>query len=297
MSSLPPSGPDWSHPEWERNSSESTPDRIPGTDPLIPADLRGWYQRVVGVVRRSALPLLIIQLAAGILTALTSYTVLPDLGLQPGLGASDIAPVPGPPPTSDGALSLLGVMIVLAVAVLAQGASVYVVIRDAAGRPVASEDTTRFAVERAPALLGWGMLAGLMLSVGLIGLLLPGPFAVLAVPGFYLLVVFGSALTGVVVVERRPLGRCFELVGRRFLPTAGRMSMALVAALAYGAAGNYVIHVLSDPGSINEALLQLAISVPLGVAAVAVSVVTYAELRFHEDASVSTTRLAGELDR
>jgi hypothetical protein len=58
-----------------------------------------------------------------------------------------------------------------------------------------------------------------------------------------------------------------------------------------------VIHVLSDPGSINEALLQLAISVPLGVAAVAVSVVTYAELRFHEDASVSTTRLAGELDR
>jgi hypothetical protein len=273
------------------------PGAAPWNDPLIPPDLRGWYQRVIGVVRRSAMPLLIIQLAAGLLTALASYTVLPDLGLQPGLGASGIAPVPGPPSQGNAGMTLLGVIVVLGVAVLAQGASMYVAIRDAARRPVAADDTTRFAVERAPALLGWGMLAGLLLSVGLLGVMLPGPFVILAVPGFYLLVVFGAALSGVVVVERKPLGRCFELVGRRFLPTAGRMSLALVAALAYGAVGNYVIQVLSEPGSINEALLQLAVSVPLGVAAVAVSVVTYAELRFHEDATVSTPRLAGELER
>jgi hypothetical protein len=37
--------------------------------------------------------------------------------------------------------------------------------------------------------------------------------------------------------------------------------------------------------------------VPLGVAAVGVAVVTYAELRFHENGAVFTGTLAGELDR
>jgi hypothetical protein len=300
MSSLPPSGPDRSHPEWEQHDSGRSPEHnwgaAPFDDPLIPPDLRGWYQRVVGVVRRSAMPLLIIQLAAGVLTALASYTVLPDLGLQPGVGASDLASVPGQPPVGDSAMNLVGLIVVLSVAVLAQGASVYVAIRDAAGRPVATEDTIRFAFERAPALLGWGMLAGLLLSVGLLGIALSGPFVILAVPGFYLLVVFGATLSGVVVVERKPLGRCFELVGRRFPPTAGRLCLALGAAIAYGAVANYVVGVLSEPGSINEVLLHLVVSVPLGAAAVAVAVVTYAELRFHEDPSVSTPRLATELE-
>jgi hypothetical protein len=258
---------------------------------LVPPDLRGWVDRVIGVVQRSLVPLLIIQLGAAVVSALISYTVLPDLGLTPtsgGLGsvATRGAQLPAPS-VFDSTMSLIGLIILLGVTVLAQGASVFVAVRDAAGRRVSSEEALRFAARRAPALIGWGLFAGMLFAVG----------AMLIVPALYFAVVFGAALTGVVTIERGPLGRCFQLVNRRFWPTTGRMAIAIACALVYGQLAGYLVKVLSQPGSLNEALLGVLVSAPLGMGAVGVGVVTYAELRFHETGLVLTPTLAEELDR
>jgi hypothetical protein len=75
------------------------------------------------------------------------------------------------------------------------------------------------------------------------------------------------------------------------------MGLALLVAIAYSLISDFVVHALSPTGSFQEALLQAVMSVPLGVAAVGVLVVTYAELRFHETGRVLTDTLAAELNR
>lgn len=248
----------------------------PLSDPLVPPDLRGWLDRVCGVVRRSVVPLFLIQLCVAAVSVPVSY-VLPPVGVddpQPaGLGSS---------------MAALALTVALAVGVVAQGASVYVAVHDAAGNPPSSRAVWRFAAERAPTLIGWGMAAALLTLLGCF---------MLIVPGLYLAIVFGASLTGVITIEGGTLVRCFELVNARFWATAGRMLLAVVPGAVYTLVAGYVVKALTSPGSLNEALLGAVVQIPLGIAAVGVAVVTYAELRFHERGEVFTATLAAELNR
>ena len=269
----------------------------PLSDPLVPPDLRGWLDRVVGVVRRSLVPLLMIQLAVALVTGVVSYLALPTtapvptrplaIGSIPPRGPSDpagVAQLSG----LDGFTAFVGLVVMIGVAALAQGTAMYVSVRDAAGQRVDTAEALRFALQRAPALLGWGLVAGALTVLGLL---------MLIVPGVYFAVVFGATLTGVVTVERAGIQRCFALVNRRLGPTFARMGLALLVVVAYSLVGDFVVHALSRAGSFQEALLQAVMSVPLGVAAVGVLVVTYAELHFHETGRVLTDTLAAELNR
>jgi hypothetical protein len=284
MSSPPPSGPEWAgadrNPEpWSASARQRLPRArvaAPLSDPLVPPDLRGWIERVIAVVRRSLVPLLIIQLGVAAVSALVSFTLGPTLA------------APEDPNSFDSTLVLLGVMIAIAVSVFAQGASVYVAIQDAAGREATAGEALRFATMRAPALIGWGLAAGLLTLFG---------FLMLIVPGLYLAIVFGAALAGVVTVERAGIARCFELVNARFWPTLGRMALAVAGGGAYTIVAGFVVSALSSPGSFNEAVLRAVVDVPLGMVFVGVAVVTYAELRFHERGEVFTATLAAELAR
>jgi len=252
------------------------PQAAPLSDPLVPPDLRGWFERVIGVVRRSMIPLLIIQLGVAVISAVVSFALSPALAADPD------------PSGFDSMLLLLGVMIAVAVGVVAQGASVYVAIRDAAGHQPTAEETMRFAAARAPALIGWGLAAFLLIVFG---------FLMLIAPGLYLALVFGAALAGVVTVERAGIPRCFELVNARFWPTLARMVLAVAVGLCYTLIAGFVVGALSTPDSFNEALLRALAEVPLGMATVGVAVVTYAELRFYERGDVFTSTLAAELVR
>lgn len=242
----------------------------------MPPDLRGWWDRVLGVVRRSMVPLLTIQLGAAVVSAVLTYVLnlaLPDQVNPDGF---------------DGFLVLLTLLIGVAVGAVVQGASVYVAIKDAAGQPSTASEGMRFALGRAPLLIGWGLMALALIMLGFL----------LIVPGFYLAIVFGAALAGVVAVERAGIARCLELVNRRFWPTAGRIvPAALVGAVYSFGIAPYVVSSLSTARSISEAALQAVVGVPLSMAAVGVAVVTYAELRFHERGEVFTATLAAELSR
>jgi hypothetical protein len=284
MSSPPPSGADrpgsgWNPDPWpgSANSRQGrVPQAAPLSDPLVPPDLRGWFERVIGVVRRSLVPLLIIQVGVAVISAMVSFAMSPALAA-------------GPDPSGfDSLLALLGVMIAVAVGVFAQGASVYIAIRDAAGHQASAQEAMQFAAARAPALIGWGLVAGVLTVFG---------FLMLIVPGLYLAIVFGAALAGVVTVERAGIARCFELVNARFGPTVARMVLAVAVGISYTVVAGFVVGALSTPDSFSEALLRALVEIPLGMAAVGVAVVTYAELRFHERGEVFTSTLAAELVR
>ncbi len=280
MPASSPTGSEW-QPEQRPATDHPAGQLVPPDDPLVPASFSNWFEKVARVIRRSFVPLLVIQIGVAVVDVIF-WVVLSQLAL--GVAASG--------GSSAGAafglflLSLLGTVVV---GVFAQGASIFVAIRDAAGEPTSVGSGLGFAASRALPLLGWGVVAGIMMVVG---------FLLFIVPGIYLAIVFGATLTGVVAVERKNIGRCFQLVHRRFWPTAGRLLLAFLIAFIYSLVINRIIAaaVISSDAVTATALIYL-LYIPIGIAAVAVTVVTYAELRFHENRDTLTSTLAAELRR
>ncbi|MGH3808465.1 MAG: hypothetical protein ACRDRU_17955 [Pseudonocardiaceae bacterium] len=279
MSTLPP-GPDWQPndpaqqpgyppPPQGYYPQQATP--TPAGDPLVPADFGGWFDLVIGVVRRSWVPLLLIQLVVAVISAVYSLVLR-------GLDGTEVGTFIG--------VSLLSVVVLLAIGMFAQGASVFIAIRDAAGEQTTPAVALGFAATRALPLLGWSFLAGLLMVLG---------FVALIVPGLYLAIVFFATLTGVVTVEQGGLGRCFTLVHRRFWPTAGRILLYGLISVSYFILVNVVVGLLVGADSAAATLLEQVLTIPLSLAGVGVAVVTYAELRFHERPDVRTPTLAAEL--
>jgi hypothetical protein len=288
--------------------------RPPVEDPLVPVDLGGWFKRVFGVLRRSFGRVLLLQgvvlLAAGVIELVTVQNVISNLaGSVSALGEAGALEGTGDPsqlsPAIVGAFaSLFSPVTVIAwlafmvIAVFAQAASWYVVVGDAAGERTSISAALRLSARRVLPLLGWGLLANLIAAAG---------FVLLVVPGIYLMIVFGSTLVGVVVVERRGIGRCFALLKGRFWATTGRLLLAGVILGGY----SVIVSIVVTPvvvglasngidlttGIVMAMLVNLVLSIPASVAMVAVVVVTYAELRGHERPGVSTPTLAAELAR
>lgn len=256
-------------------------------DPLVPFSFGDWVSKIIGTVQRSWKPLAIIQVAVFVPVAILS-AVLTLVGLQ---GVDSTGRSAAPDLGALYAVSGVGLLLLLVAVVLGslgQAASVFVVVRDAARRPYTSQQTIAFARSRALPVIGWSLLAGLLVTVG---------FVLLIIPGIYLATVFGGALLGVVVVERAGIGRSFALVNPRFFPVLGRLVLLLLVALVYG----LVTGLLATPVSILSPVLGQLVSnllaLPIAVVSAAAIVVTYAENRFHEHNPVHTPVLADEIDR
>lgn len=246
-------------------------------DPLVATSFEGWFGKSFGVLARSWKSLLLIQLAI--------YVPAVVIGALLGGAAAIGLPV--------AVVLVLGVALfvaVVAAALIGSGAAVWCVTQEAAGlRPVASE-AVRFGVSRMAALLGWGLLAGLIVLVG---------FLLLIIPGIYLGTVL-SVVTCVVLYERAGIDRCFALVNPRFFPTLGRLLIFVVAAFAYQFVVNLVLSAIFGSTADNTfaAMLAQILTIPVSLFATGLIVVTYAELRHHEaPGSVSTPRLVAELSR
>jgi hypothetical protein len=278
--------------------------QAPGNDdPLVPPNFGSWFGRIGGVVRHSFAPLAtlwaieaVVVVVIGVITTLftpdlTGLTSRVESGVP--LGPEDLSSVLNTG-TSFGIVLLIGLIGSLVVFVLGAylaSASVFVAIRNAAGQPTSAAEGLRLGASRAFPLIGWWLLAGIMTGVGSVFLLLPG---------LYLAVVFNASLMGVVVVERAGIGRCFALVNPRLLPTAGRILLAMVGSfvcvLAIVLIAGSLNMLGSGLGSIAGTVVEAILLIPFGVIATAVIVVTYAELRYHEQGT-STAMLATELGR
>src|SRR4051794_20949680 len=253
------------------------PGAYAATDPLVATSFSDWWSKVIGVLSRSWQPLLIIQLATVVPGMLVAAVVTAAAGTD-----STVVSVAGM------IVGVIGSLILFVVALLAQGASVYVVGKQASGQEVGAGPALTFAAGRALPLLGWGLLAGILVTLG---------FLVLVLPGIYLLVVFGATLTGVIMFEREGLGRTFALVNPAFGQTLGRLLTFVLAALIYSAIAGTIITALVGPDGFVADLLRNILTLPVTFASVGVAVVTYATLRNRENPAVTTPALAAELDR
>lgn len=243
-------------------------------DPLVATNFGGWAKRIVAAIGRSWRPLLLVQGGAALVAAL--FAVVLGMG-GPGSFAVVVAVV------------AVGLVINLAATAFAQGASVYVVIRDAAGRPATVGEIAQFVGPRVPALIGWTLLSWLLIGIGAVLLFLPG---------LYLGVVLFAALYGVVVAEREGIGRCFELVHQRFWRTAGRMLLLGVFALAYTLVMIMVLALVpGGPETVVFSFVSQLLMVPLMMVLAAAAVVTYTELRGHEHHGLRAAQLADELEQ
>jgi uncharacterized membrane protein (DUF485 family) len=255
----------------------------PAGDPLVPADLGGWFRRIVGVVQRSLVPLLQIQLAVAVLS------VLVTLLLGGAMTTITPADVGGEFSSTIEGTAVLGAVILAVVGAYALAASVFIAVTQASGEPVNLGTALSFAARRVLPLIGWGIVAGLLIGIGIVALILPG---------LYLAVVFAASLVGVVVIERRGIGRCFKLVNNRFGPTLGRMLLVFLVAIVFAGIQGFLAASLG-PDSLVGAIVQALLGIVSGIVAVGVYVVTYAELRFHdrERPGALTPALAAELRR
>ena len=174
-------------------------------DPLVATSFSDWWAKVIGVLQRSWKPLLFIQLATVvpgiIIAALVTAVAAVAIGTE-STAFSIVAALVG----------LIGALVLIVVMFLAQGVSVFVVAKEATGEQVDFSSAIRLAAQRALPLLGWSLLAGILVVLGFI----------LILPGLYLLIVFGASLTGAVIFERAGIGRTFSLVN----PRSGRRSGA-----------------------------------------------------------------------
>ncbi|GAA2872919.1 hypothetical protein GCM10010472_32780 [Pseudonocardia halophobica] len=245
----------------------------PLADPLVAADFSDWWTKVLAVLKRSWQPLLLIQIA----TALPALIIGALIAVIVAAGGGWVGVAIG------GGLSLI---IVVAVSLLAQGASVYVVTRQAAEQPVGAGEALSFAARRALPLLGWGILAGILVFIG---------FLLLVIPGIYLSVVFVASLTGVIMYERAGIGRTFELVNREFWGTFGRLVTFAIAAAVYSGIISAIVSTFTDPNSLSRSIIVNILTLPVTLAAAGVAVVTYASLRNKENPQVGTPTLVQEL--
>lgn len=270
----------------------------PENDPLVPAGFGGWFERVLGVVRRSWRTLLIFQAVLAVLSAIYSALAASfsrNMTALSGALGPGFDPNAGAPPdlvaavVTAGVIALIGWGVLCLVVAFLAPASVFVVIRDAEGQPAPLGEALRFGASRMPAMIGWGLLAWILTSIG---------FVLLIIPGIYLSIVFGAALIGVVAVERTGIGRCFALVNPRFWPTAGRLVFYFLVVLVYYFIASFIASAIGGgPLSTTTGIVQAILLIPLGIAGVGVTVVTYAELRFRENGVVTTPALAAELPR
>ena len=254
----------------------------PPPDPLAPANFSEWLERVVGVVRRSFVKLVIIQIGVSIVSTVV-------VAIITAIGAS----LPWSAYSSSGfpigftlELILLGILLLL-ITVCAQIASFFIAILDAAGEPARIGTALRLAARPTLPMLGWSLVAGIMNIAGLLLFL---------IPGIYLFIVFYASLIGVVAIEHKGIGRTFGLVNPRFWPTAGRMLFAFLIFVIYSVVVIGISYALG-PDSIAASILTWISSILIGLVAIAISVVTYTELRFHENPSKLTPTLAAEIRR
>lgn len=274
-------------------------------DPLVPTGFGDWFDTWVRVFRRSFWRLTLIALiVGGVVVVLVGACV----GVMYLLTGPHTARPSDPPVAFVVGFVTSVLLVVFAGFMVGQGASTYLAVMDAAGRPATIGDALRLGVRRAVPLSGWSLLAGVAVMVG---------FVLLIVPGVYLAVVFTASVACVAVIERAGIGRCFELIRDRFWATFGRLLLGWLIVEAYRFVAQLVLLVpfamvfsllmpqgTAEPGvaativlSVFGIVVVAGLVLPTVVANTAIIIVTYAELRGHEDRSTTTERLADELAR
>jgi hypothetical protein len=294
-------------------------------DPLVPLDFGGWFRRVYQTFRRSfvslsVLSLLTVSMGAVYFIVLDAIRPSPTELQQRLLQAAEASPTGTVEPQTQlmiqfgpliPSMVIFTVLIGLASAV-SYGGGYHVALRQANGQPIGAGEAIRTTAPRVLPFVGWCFVTWLAVMVVFVGLMLPGTLAgepwlqvVASVVALAIMVGVGVSLLatifGVVFLERAGLKRCFQLIKGRFWITSTRVLATLVIYLGYALLTNGAVKLLLWPfggqqalGHVALAVLHIAnaiIAIPLMVFLIAATLVSYAELRFREDRSITTRTL------
>ncbi|MET8147758.1 hypothetical protein ACIBSW_28560 [Actinoplanes sp. NPDC049668] len=272
MAEPPGYGPPYSRPDFDP------------ADPLISADYVGWWRRSLRVIGRTWPRLLAVQVI-GAVALFVSDLVLSRLA--------------GWFVESDQSRGLRVVTEVTAsivdttVTSLMTLVMVFVVILSADGREPTLPECLRGALRRLLPVLGWSVVAALLVTVGL---------ALCILPGVYFLLVL-IPLVPVVAVERRQgVGRCFELFPAGSVGWTRNGTLLALTALGFtvlgfveAAVGTAELRPGADIDPLAVALSSVAAAAGV-ILTGPLTVTAYADLRARRE-PLRTADLAGQLLR
>ena len=228
-------------------------------DPLVSPDYSGWWRRTISVLRqgwRSLALLQVIGFAVSLLFSVPQALLLLNLTDELDQASRTVDPDTGQPVTPDlGPLfaflgftflgAFLGVMVSFVVAIACN----HVAVSVAAGLRPRIGAALGLAVRRMFPLLGWQVLAGLILLAGVCACILPA---------FYLIAVF-TVLPVVVTFERgaSAISRCFRLFHQDLSASISRVATIAGISIGVGVIAYIVSSIIQlvpgtpafDPGS------------------------------------------------
>lgn len=297
---------------------EAMPDFGPEHDPLVNPSAQGfsgWTFRVGGVLRRGWQQLLVIFALTHLLPTVV-FGVLLVGGVV--VGASfDLSGIGSPDMVEELLTTVLAtvigyVVVVLLLQMLGYAAATHLATRQAAGLPVTVGEAMRYGLRRMLGLVGWHVLAYLLVGIGVIAVAVCcvkvasvfGLIPILLVAVYLTLVI---ALLGPAFLFERgnALRRSSTLVHAAFWPTTGRLlllGLTLIAGAVVEQMFSAVGTAFVPPGDTamslavvgGTTLLGAVIEVPLTMVLFSGILITYAERRGDED-TVSTRQLVEEL--
>jgi hypothetical protein len=263
--------------------SQPPPPPVPGAypqgfypapdDPLISPDFNGWWNRAMRLLSANWRPLVVIQLLWAIPLLIISIiaNVVPSENVRadsPGdLTALLLITLPFTAVTF-----LLGFVATLA--------TLHLLVQYVTGRPVSVGDALRAGLRRSGAMIGWGILGGLLIVVG---------FVLCILPGIYVVLVF-TILPAIVLLERgNAISRSFQLVHAQFGPAAGRILTIAAVGLGFIVVENAFSSIFgngffgsgsaSTGAGIITAIITVVISVFSGVVTAPLTLTAYADMR------------------
>ncbi len=244
-------------------------------DPLVSADFAGWWRRSFGLLSVAWQPMVQVQLlwaiplvVAGVFATL--YT--PDQTVTFNSTT--------PPDFSETFEPLLLVLpftlIAVLLTVIAQLATLDVLVQRATGRPVSAGQALLAGLRRFPAMLGWQIVAGLVVLLG---------FVLCFLPGFYAAIVF-LILPPIILLERGAgVGRAFRLFHADFGASVARIATVVGVYLGFIVIEAIFTAILSPTTgavtalSVAGAVLSAMFSVATGVVVSPLILTAYADMR------------------
>ncbi len=263
-------------------------------DPLISYTYHGWWRRSIALIKRIWPQLLILQAIGAVISLLFGLALrqirVPFMAESDQVQVLDVvARVAG---------ELAGALIDVVTFTLVTLAVVHLVVLTAAGDPPSTGRCLLGAGRRLLPLLGWSLLSGVMVAVGLLLCLLPGLYFMLVL----------LVLAPVVAIERRAgIGRCFDLFNSGSNAAWGRNGTILALMLGVTAAGSVLaLPVMAAVGSVrvdtgeSSSVASLVVgnilAAAVGMLSGPLAVTAYADLRASRE-SITTADLAAQLTR
>ncbi|HWS36847.1 MAG TPA: hypothetical protein VN408_29415, partial [Actinoplanes sp.] len=244
------------------------------TDPLVSPDYPGWWRRSITLIRQIWKPALILHTIAAVPTlALTVPTDLAFTAQTQALMTTE--PPVFLPYLGAVALTIAAVLAASLIAAVTTAVNVHLVIQAATGQPVNLRTAATTGLRRAPAVIGWLLIANLLTTVALLMCVLPVFYvgAALMILPVLVTVERGSGISRAFALFHADLGTSVARVASLFGLTAG-MTIALSTVSV-----TLELAIGGTAGTVTASLWNGLYLLPAGIAVTPLLVTAYADMR------------------